>query len=185
MNESRQYILEIEVKKYLGPYDPKPGRKKEPEDPSIKAGNKLESRMIMINTLFGKSIKGTKWTYVSACAYQTDKRGPEQHDKDNCQCLNYVVKTTQIPELIRNIEEYLPLVDDNEKMDNDFICFAKYLLFCLPCQKFIVRSNEIEATSKAVQEAGCAENLMLWMPTRNQKSFLPEPFLGNIFKKSL
>ena len=64
INESRQLIVEIEMKKYLGPYDPKPGRKKEPEDPSIKAGEQLESRHKLINDLFEKSIIGKKWNYL-------------------------------------------------------------------------------------------------------------------------
>ena len=173
--------MEIEVKKYLGPYDPKPGRKKEPEDPSIKAGEQLERRKKLIQSLFGKSIKGKKWSCVSACAYQTDKRKPDQHVQDNCQCADYVVKTTQIPELIKTVEEKFPLIDKSEKYEEDFICFAKYLLFCLPCQKLNVRSNEFDATVNAVEEAGCADNIILWMPSRNQKSAMLEDRLGKTF----
>ena len=181
INESRQLIVEIEVKKYLGPYDPKPGRKKEPEDPSIKAGEQLENRKELIHKLFGKSIQGKKWNYVSACAYQTDKRKSGQHVQDKCQCADYVVETTEIPELIKTIERKFPFIDESEKYDEDFICFAKYLLFCLPCQKLNVRSNEIAATSSAVEEAGCVDNIILWMPTRNQKWAMLEDFLGKTF----
>ena len=116
----------------------------------------------------------------SACAYQTDKRKPDQHEQE-CQCADYVVKTTQIPELIETIEKKFPLIDDSDKTAEDFICFAKYLLFCLPCQKLNVRSNEIAATVDALKEAGCADNMILWMPTRNQKSAMLENKLGKTF----
>ncbi len=74
INESRQYILEIEVKKFLGPYDPDPNRKTEPEDPSIKAAKQLKSRKSLIHDIFGASIQGRNWSYISACACQKDKR---------------------------------------------------------------------------------------------------------------
>ena len=173
--------MQIEVKTILGPYDPKPGREKEPKDSSINAGEQLERQKNLIQSLFGKSIKGKKWNYVSACAYETDKRIPEQHEQDKCQCDDYVVKTTQIPELIKTIEDKFPLINDEDKIDEDFICFAKYLLFCLPCQKLTVRSNEMDAVKKAVEEAGSVDNIILWMPTRGQKSAMSEDFLGNIY----
>ena len=159
INFTYQYILNIEVKKWLGQIEGKP------ENIIDKARDQLENNRYLIEDWFGADLKGN-WRYASAL-YCTDM---EQVLKD-CRNCNLFIATTQdeVLNIMKNLE------DENVKkwqvkFPEDFKLITKYLLFSAPKIALPVTGNIVTAVHKAIQEAGSAENIRVWCyPTAEQR----------------
>ena len=96
INESRQFFLNIEVKKYLGPIKGKPEN-----DPRVKVANQLKKRKRILQENIGMDFQGQHWRYIQAAVFQSDNSVLEHVDA-GCQCDNYVVNVNEIGKMMQN-----------------------------------------------------------------------------------
>ncbi len=166
INESRQFILNIEVKHFLGPIEGKTIN----EDPRLKAATQLFDRKKLIEDLFGAELQGQKWNYVKAVAYESDNSVLDHDDGCSRQCEKFVAKAEKMTDLIQAIEEELPIVETVHRIAEDFKCLTRNLLYCLPAQKVMVTSCIHDAILNKMDLAGSKDNILLWMPTPAQRN---------------
>ena len=171
INETRQYIFNLEVKRRLAP---------DGNDPRTKAAEQLKRNQGMFEYFFGGSLNGEKWTYVKAVAYSKEPPVLDCTNDGSCQCKDFVVHISKIPQLMELINSKCPITKNEEKDPNDLICMVQNLLFCLPNSEVMVKSNHVDAISAAGNEVGSVENIKVWFPTPVQQAIQCKKCLGNV-----
>ncbi len=169
INETRQYIFNLEVKKSLIP------------EAISKAAEQVCKNQGLFEHFFGASLKGEKWKYVRAVAYRSENPQLQHTDDGNCKCEDFVVHLSKIAQLMRAIEGQCPPIIDQEKVAEDLICIVQNLLFCLPTKEVLVKSSLYDPMSAALRKQGEIDTIRLYFPTPVQQSIQRSHFLGNYF----
>ena len=169
VNYTKQYILNVEVKKSLTPIKNKPG-----QSTTKNAQKQLLRIRTLLNRIFGSVLKG-QWKIMSMVSCHELEESVE-----NCNhCHQFVSKGA--PGIIQRIQAFEQSleINDFQKFPRDFQEIAKYLLFCLPLLPLPVTGIHHKFVSKAVTEkVGSVENIKLWaFPTPEQRAILKSPKL--------
>ena len=156
VNFTHQYILNIEVKKWLGQIQGKP------ENIIDKAREQQELIRAILEDWFGADLKGN-WRYASALFCQA----MEDVLKDCHNCSQFIATNSdQISAILESLETKSVL----QRYPEDFKTLSKYLLFSAPKVSLPVKGNMVSEVHKAIQEAGSAENIRVWcFPTPQQR----------------
>ena len=145
-----QYILNIEVKKWLGQIEGKP------ENIIDKARDQLDTNKALLEDWFGADLKGN-WRYVSTLFC----KDMEQILKDCLHCNPFIATNQEeVLNIMKNLELSQP--EDQVKFFEDFKIICKYILFSAPKIALPVTGNMITAVHEAIQKAGSTENIKVW-----------------------
>ena len=173
INYSRQYIMDLEVKTWIGPIKDRQGNDKPDKNVTIKSKRQLNAIRTLFHDWFRADVKGQQWKYISAL-YCT---GMEQKLQDCQTCFPFISQGAEdLHNKLNAIEAKLPKQLADEMIPEDLVMLCKYLLYCCPKKPLPVKGNMVTAVQKAIQEAGSADNIKVWcFPTPQQRLILEKP----------
>ena len=164
VNYTKQYVLNIEVKRSLLEETQIKNKGKSVIDKAKEQSQKIKS----ILEDWYPHLKGV-WRYGSML--YCEELDPVL--RSCCNCVDFVAEgPEELLEKLTKFDEKMPPVTV-KKFPVDLKTFVKFFLFCAPMLPLPVRGKMVTAVEKAIQDAGSLENIKVWaIPTREQRCIL-------------
>lgn len=161
VNYTKQYVLNIEVKRSLLEETQIQNKGKSVIDKAKEQSQKIKS----ILEDWYPHLKGV-WRYGSML--YCEELDPVLRSCGHC--VDFVTEGPEdLLEKLTKFDEKMPPVTA-KKFPEDLKTFVKFSLFCAPMLPLPVRGMMVTVVEKAIQEAGSLENIKVWaIPTREQR----------------
>ena len=169
INYTHHYIMDIEVKNFLG--TEKMGKKKNAMSSMDKARTQIEQCKSYIEEWFGADLS-PNWKFIGAVFYkhlQKDISFPEY-------CEKFIFGKADFHNKMKLITK--EMLNEVKPSTDEFKILLKYIFYCSPVHELPLAGNYQSVVQKSIDKAASAENIKLWcFPTPKQRMIFDYPKL--------
>ena len=165
VNLTLKYIMNVEVKTYLGPWQDSKNK-----SPLEKAGDQLVTIRELLIGYFKEDLDG-EWKFISVVFCKTVADFIKE-----CQCYRFIMTTKDFEAKFDAIEDEIRKMMNDSMLDKhakDFVKLAKNLLYLAPKVPLPTSSKLHSEIKGAIDKASTPENIeLLAFPTPEQRKLL-------------